>query len=103
MLDVNQAVACFNEALANTLSEHAPEITKLFVDKKVDYSNPEILRSRRLRRKYERKFRKHKRPCDLEMYKKFETRHKNMVKAYQHNNWTLDQSFKLLNSRGKNV
>lgn len=37
------------------------------------------------------------------MYKKFETRHKNMVKAYQHNNWTLDQSFKLLNSRGKNV
>ena len=37
------------------------------------------------------------------MYKKFVTRHKNMVKAYQHNNWTLDQSFKLLNSGGKNV
>ena len=67
-LELNDSLDCFNNTIAETINIHAPLINKCFVSKKTEFTNSNILNLRRLRRKYERRYRKLKNPDDLQKY-----------------------------------
>ena len=80
-LDVDAAIDCFNGSLVEVLDEHAPMITKSFVIKKTDFTTPKVISNRRLRRRFERKYRKYRNPADLAMFQKYVNEVRKSVKA----------------------
>ena len=71
-LDIDGAVINFEESMKVALDKHAPKINKCFTQKRTDFTNANILKLRRLRRQYERRYRKYKQPADHNKYKHFE-------------------------------
>ena len=67
-LNLNDALQCFDECIVGTMNIHAPIINQQFSQKRTVFTNPTILDLRRLRRKYERKYRKTKNTDDLSQY-----------------------------------
>lgn len=80
-LDVDAAINCFNGSLIEVLNEHAPIITKSFMIKKTEFTTPKVISNRRMRRRYERKYRKYRNPADLVMYQKYVNEVRNSVKV----------------------
>ena len=64
-LNLDDALDCFNKCILETLDAHAPIINKRFSSKRTNFTTPQILSLRRLRRKYERRYRRCKHPDDL--------------------------------------
>ena len=71
-LDVNDATVLFDEALSSTLDIHTPVVYKCFTKKRTDFTNPDILKLRRLRRRYERLWRKHGNTDDYNKFKHYQ-------------------------------
>ena len=71
-LDVDDAVTHFEEALKRACDEHAPLVTKCFIQKRTDFTNDKILSLRRLRRRHERLYRKHRQVSDYNKFKYYE-------------------------------
>ena len=69
-LRLNRSLECFDESVTEVIDIHATVINKRFVQKRKEFSNSEILKLRRLRRKHERRYRKLKTADDLQKYKK---------------------------------
>ena len=105
-LDIDKALERFSEAMQLSLDKHAPLTKKCFTQKRTEFTNPTVLKLRRLRRRFERIYRKYKKPADYTKYKYYEREvHKSVNLA--RNDFYTDQfatakgnkkkSFKLLN------
>ena len=106
-LNLNDAVDCFNESITEILNTHAPVINKKFSHKRTNFTNPTILSLRRLRRKYERKYRKTKNSEDLTKYNYYLNQVHKSVNSSRNNFYAGNlakqdknkkQKFKVLNS-----
>lgn len=67
-LSLDDAVDALNDAITATLEKHAPLVQKYFAIKRTKFTTPEVLSLRRLRRKYEKRYRKYKKLSDKKMY-----------------------------------
>ena len=109
---VDDAVTILNDVLIQTLDKHAPPINKYFTIKKTQFTNSKILSLRRLRRKYERRYRKYKNPYDQQMYKGLVNDVRKCVKTSRNEHYSNDlskskgdkkETFQILNKMlGKN-
>ena len=106
-LDLNNTLHCFNACITETLDTHAPRINKQFSNKRTDFTNPTILSLRRLRRKYERRYRRLKNPDDLAQYINYVNKVRKCVNSSRNEFYRNDllkhktnkkQKFKTLNS-----
>lgn len=104
--ELNDAVRIFNDTLIKTLDKHAPLIHKHFKVKRTPFTNAKLLSLRRLRRKFERRYRKYKDSNDLNMYKKLVNDVRECVKSSRNDHFRTDfskskgdrkQTFKVLN------
>ena len=100
-LDLNDALHCFNESLVEVLDSHAPIINKQFSNKRTDFTNPTILSLRRLRRKYERKYRRSNNPDDLAQYTFYVNQVRKCVNASRNDFYRSDLSKQKTNKKHK--
>ena len=106
-LNINDAIDCFNTCITEILDAHAPVINKQFSNKRTNFTNPTILSLRRLRRKYERRYRRLKCSEDLLKYHYYVAQVRKCVNTSRNDFYRNDlsnqkndkkQKFKILNS-----
>ena len=84
-VSLNDALRCFNESIVETMNTHAPIINKKFSQKRTEFTNPTILSLRRLRRKYECKYRRTNNRDDLSMYNYYVSEVRRSVNSSRNN------------------